>query len=247
MTNQQTLNEGLRPLDLDKMVHPIFEVDTFCSKMGEDRDVCVISFQVKDRSPAKDLMEFVEKGYNFVLDADISSGETEDGDYHVFVELSRNEELPDNLEELMYGVKKLTGLTDMQFRYYKNPTLHDYTPESVIDIIPHTPKDYDMLMHSIRTEDVKRFFNKTLMDDLTIENDVITIHKPFGQKFDFKIISEDGETDLLENSEPASLTDETMAEIFWLSKVIGNYDINKLGENLVFTNNNKSMILQRLN
>jgi len=70
--NNQQLNEGLRPEDLELMVYPIFEVDTFRSKMGEDQDVCVISFQVKDRDPARDLMEFIEKGYSFVLDSDVS-------------------------------------------------------------------------------------------------------------------------------------------------------------------------------
>ena len=56
MQNNQQLNEGLRPNDLQEMVYPTFEVDTFRSKMGEDHDVCVVSFQVKDRAPAKDLM-----------------------------------------------------------------------------------------------------------------------------------------------------------------------------------------------
>jgi hypothetical protein len=63
----------------------MFEVDTFKSKMGEDRDVCVITFQVKDREPAKDLMEFIEKGYEFVLDSDVSSGENSKGEYAVFI------------------------------------------------------------------------------------------------------------------------------------------------------------------
>ena len=91
--NNQQLNEGLRPLDLKEMVYPTFEVDTYRSKMGEDRDVCVVSFKVKDRSPAKDLMEFIEKGYHFVLDSDISSGEDAGGEYSVFVELSRSPRL----------------------------------------------------------------------------------------------------------------------------------------------------------
>ena len=73
--NNQQLNEGLRSNDLKDMVRNVFNIDTHRSKMGEDRDVCVLSFTVKDRNPAKDLMEFIEKGYNFVLDADVSSGE----------------------------------------------------------------------------------------------------------------------------------------------------------------------------
>jgi len=67
MQNNQQLNEGLRPDDLTELVYPIFEVDSFRSKMGEDQDVCVVSFKVTDRAPAKDLMEFIEKGYEFDL------------------------------------------------------------------------------------------------------------------------------------------------------------------------------------
>ena len=78
--NNQQLNEGLRPLDLKEMIYPTFKVDTYRSKMGEDKDICVLTFEVKDRQPAKDLMEFLEKGYDYVLDADVSSGENEDGE-----------------------------------------------------------------------------------------------------------------------------------------------------------------------
>jgi hypothetical protein len=59
----KVLEEGLRKGDLEDLIYPIFEVDKFRSKMGEDRDVCVVTFQAKDRYPAKDLMEFIEKGF----------------------------------------------------------------------------------------------------------------------------------------------------------------------------------------
>ena len=105
--NNQQLNEGLRATDLKEMVHDIFEVDSFRSKMGEDQDVCVVSFKVKDRSPAKDLMEFIEKGYEFVLDADVSSGEDNNGEYSVFVEISRTPKLAEHI--------RVVGLTSPQF------------------------------------------------------------------------------------------------------------------------------------
>ena len=41
MQNNQQLNEGLRSLDLQEMIYPLFEIDSHRSKMGEDRDVCV--------------------------------------------------------------------------------------------------------------------------------------------------------------------------------------------------------------
>ena len=38
--------------------------------MGEDPDIVTLSFAVKGDRPAKDLVKFIETGYDFVLDAD---------------------------------------------------------------------------------------------------------------------------------------------------------------------------------
>ena len=61
---------GLREKDLRSMVYDIFEIDSFASKMGEDKDIVTVSFSVKDQLAAKDLESFIEKGYAWVLDAD---------------------------------------------------------------------------------------------------------------------------------------------------------------------------------
>ena len=66
---------SLKPNDLKNFVSEIFTIDSFKSKMGKDENVAVLAFEVKDREPAKDLTNFIEKGYEFVLDADLSSGE----------------------------------------------------------------------------------------------------------------------------------------------------------------------------
>ena len=78
---QHRLLEGLRSKDLAGFVEPTFTIDQFTSKMGEDQNVIVLGFRVNDKHPATDLMEFIEKGYPFVLDADMSSGEERDGKY----------------------------------------------------------------------------------------------------------------------------------------------------------------------
>lgn len=244
---KKLLNEGLRPMDLADMVYPMFEVDTYSSKMGEDRDVCVVSFQVKDRSPANDLMEFVEKGYHFVLDADISSGENEKGEYSVFVELSRSPKLAEEIRELTYGVRKLTGIDDFKFKYHKQSTVREVSEESLKSVIPQTPGAYDGLVQTVRTESIKKFFNKTLMDDLTLDGDTITIHKPFGQKIQLQMIKEDTTEAILETTDsPIVIDEKATAEIFWLTKVVGNYNINKIGDNFMFDNNGQAMILKRM-
>jgi len=243
----QQLNEGLRPDDLKEMVHPTFEVDSFRSKMGEDHDVCVVSFKVTDRSPAKDLMEFIEKGYSFVLDADVSSGEDNIGEYSVFVEISRTPKLAEQIKELTYGVKKLTGIDDFKFKYFKDKEVHEATESNFKTKIPATAGDYKGFMNKIQTENVKQFFSKTLMDDLTLDGNVITIHKPFNKTIQLQMVKDSPTESILEGIDDGYTVDEqSSSEMFWLTKVLGDYSINKVGENFVFNNGGRSMLLKRI-
>lgn len=237
------LNEGLRPLDLENLVKNLFEVDTYKSKMGEDRDVCVISFRVKDRSPANDLMEFIEKGFSYVLDADVSAGEDSAGDYHVFVEIPRTPDLSTQIEEILYGVNRLTGMDQWKFRYHKEGKEHEVNRETISKIIPTSPSLYDGLMLKIKTESLRSFFNKTLMDDLTLDNNIITFHKPFKQKVTMEWLDETDPQSILETA--PSVDDSSTAEIFWLTKVLGNYDISKFGDRFLFTNGDQAILLKR--
>ena len=247
MQNNQQLNEGLRPLDLKEMVHPTFEVDTYRSKMGEDRDVCVLSFHVKDRAPAKDMMEFIEKGYHFVLDSDVSSGENEDGEYSVFVELPRSSRLAEHIREVTYGIKKLTGIEDFKFKYHQQNGIHDVTEQSLKDVIPATPEAYDGLLTRVRTESIKHFFSKTLMDDLTLDGDVITIHKPFNNQIKLRMVKEAATDAILEGiTDTITMDEASSSEIFWLTKVLGDYNINKIGDSFMFDNKGQAMLLQRI-
>jgi hypothetical protein len=241
------LTEGLRPLDLKEMIYDVFEVDCYRSKMGEDQDVCVVSFTVKDRYPAKDLMEFVEKGYSFVLDADVSSGENNDGEYSVFIELERSSRLSEQIKDLTYGICKLTGIDDWKFKYHKSDAVHEASAENLKNYIPSSPKMYEDAVTRVRTEGIKKFFSKTLMDDLTLEGDVITIHKPFNQQIKLRMVKEAATDAILEGSEDIITMDQdAMSEIFWLTKVLGDYQINKIGDKYMFDNNGQAMLLQRI-
>jgi hypothetical protein len=243
MLNQQ-LNEGLRPNDLKEMIYSNVEIDTYRSKMGEDRDVCVLTFKVKDRAPAKDLMEFVEKGFHFVLDSDVSSGENDKGDYFVFVEIERSSRLAEQIDDIIKGVEKLTSLSEWKFRYHKSSKEYDLSEETLSSVIPRSSSEYDGLMRKMKTESVKKFFTKTLMDDLTVDEGIITIHKPFNQKIQLRWLNEDDPQAVIEGAE--SLDPASTAEIFWLTKVLGDYDISKFGDRFLFTNGDKAMLLQRI-
>ncbi len=85
------------------------------------------------------------------------------------------------------------------------------------------------------------------MDDLSLEGNVITIHKPFDKTVKLEIVKEASTESILEGVEDALSIDEAaMSEIFWLTKVLGDYSINKIGETFVFNNGNHSMLLKRI-
>jgi hypothetical protein len=244
---KQQISEGLRKHDLINLVEPLFYVDMHRSKMGEDRDVCVLSFSVKDRLPAKDMMEFIETGYSFVLDADVSAGEDKNGGYTVFVELERKEKVHEQIKELVSGLKRLTGISEWMFRYHKDFSSHRLDEDPIETIVPASPKEYDGFMTRIKTEGIKKFFNKTLMDDLTLDGEIITIYKPFNQQIKFKLINQGAGQHILENNiSTVQLDHQSMGEIFWLTKVLGDYGINKIGNQFLLSNDTESLILERI-
>ena len=62
-----------------------------------------------------------------------------------------------------------------------------------------------------------------------------------------QMIKEGDKENILENSqESLSLDNDAMGEIFWLTKVLGDYNINKVGDTFVFENGKKAMILKRI-
>jgi hypothetical protein len=143
--NSKLLRENLEIGDLKRLVHTELHIDEYKSKMGDDADVCVISFKVSGKEPAADLVSFIEKGYEYVLDADVSSGEKEGGDYLVFVELDRTNKLPEQIIQVMDDLMNLTEqeLSEWRVRYYKSTEDNDLTAESLEQIIPLTPEAYD--------------------------------------------------------------------------------------------------------
>ena len=107
-SNQSQLLEGLQFKDLDGMMKSTIHVDEFSSKMGDDEDIIVVSFFVRSKQAARDLMAWFEKGYDFVLDADTSPGEIKPNRYLVYVEMRRRSTAGGNVEMLLDDLSTLT-------------------------------------------------------------------------------------------------------------------------------------------
>ena len=84
------------------------------------------------------------------------------------------------------------------------------------------------------------------MDDLVFENDIITIKKPFNQQIKLKVYNTT-ESNILENTEDRIQVDTgSMSEVFWLTKVLGDYGITKIGNKFHLTNKNQSLVIERI-
>lgn len=139
------LFEGLETGDLKRLIHTELHIDEFKSKLGADEDTVVVSFKVKGKDPAQDLVNFIEKGYEWVIDADVSSGEMDDGDFIVFIECDRNPKLAQELVDMMEDIMNITEQTaeDWRVRYYTSQEDHKLDVDSLRNLIPSTPEEYE--------------------------------------------------------------------------------------------------------
>jgi hypothetical protein len=130
--------------DLRDLVRTKIHVDEYESKMGKDEDIIVVSFKVKYRDPAQDLVNYLEKGYDWVLDADISSGTVSDGGWIVFIEAARRPSISKHLIGLLDDLKSLTENQPDEYVFrYKNDTAYQTLDKSNFEnTVPLTPREY---------------------------------------------------------------------------------------------------------
>lgn len=104
------IKESLDYMDMVGQIEPKISIDEYAAKMGPDHEVVTLSFIVKSKLVADDLVLWFEKGYDFVLDASASEGELALGKYVVFVEVDRRSKVPQRIIELLTDLKTLTDI-----------------------------------------------------------------------------------------------------------------------------------------
>jgi hypothetical protein len=248
MSHQQLNEDSLQANDLIHLVDRIFEVDNYKSKMGDDADVVVLSFTVESRAPAEDLVGFLEKGYNFVLDADMSPGELEDGKYRVFVELQRTSKVSEQISDMLYGMSRLTGIDDFKFRYHKSFDSLDAVQEKLEEVIPRNPRDYTTRMQEQEISSYENFFSNSMLESVKMQGNTIEFKKIYATPLKFKYLQSGSTTQVLESVEDrVAVGMKDMADVMFLTKYIGNYNITKLGNKFMFENKGHAIILEKIN
>jgi len=144
MNNQHKpqLFEALEYKDMIGMIKPTVHVDEFASKMGDDEDIIVLSFFVRSEQAARDLVNWFEKGYDWVMDSDRSPGEIRPGRYLVYVEMRRRSTAGAKTAEMISDLDTLTELAPDNWQMVYNGDTVPFTEENFNRLVPLSPRDY---------------------------------------------------------------------------------------------------------
>ena len=243
----QQLNEGLQAGDLRMLVDNIFEIDSYASKMGEDKEIVVVAFTVKSKEPADDLVDFVENGYDFVLDADTSPGELSDGKYKVFVEIERNRHITKQILELLNGLGYLTEIEDFKFRYHKSFHSLDADADNLDEMVPQTKEDYEVTVQEGVMNNFSNFFGRSYLENVSEDHEDIVFQKKYTEPLRMRITDFGTKAEVYDNIVgPIMLEGSSMSEIMYFTKYVGNYNITKIGNVFVFENGKHAVALEKV-
>lgn len=247
MRNKQPkLFEGLQAKDLQGYVDNTFTVDQFKSKMGEDKDIVVLGFRVNDKYPATDLMEFIEKGYSFILDADMSTGEEHDGKYQVFVEFERTKALPSQISDVLEGVSQLCDCWDWKFKYHKTGEALPVSEQALTEHVPMTPEEYESRMLEYQGAEISEFFNQGAAEVKLMDDKTIVANKYYAGPIEMELIDIGDYNTIKESIKGGIQLDEaSRSQTIFLEKYLGNYEINKIDGKFLIRNGTKGMIVKK--
>jgi len=139
---KRIINEGLDYLDMVDQIEPKVSVDEYAAKMGKDSDIVTLAFIVNSEAAGNDLVDWFERGYDWILDASISEGELSPGKYLVFVEMKRRTKVPERIVELIDDLETLTELTPEDWTISIDEQDYAADPDILKQHITISPHEY---------------------------------------------------------------------------------------------------------
>ena len=139
---KRIINEGLDYLDMMGQINPVLSVDEYKAKMGKDSDIVTLAFLVNSEEAGKDLVDWFERGYDWILDASVSEGELRPGKYLVFVEIKRRMAVPERILELIEDLETLTDLPIKDWTIEVDEEEYDPEVEVLRQVITTSPHEY---------------------------------------------------------------------------------------------------------
>ena len=156
------INEGLDYHDLEGQLLPTLTVDEYAAHMGKDSEIVTLAFTIKNKQAGDDLCDWFERGYDFVLDSQVSEGEISPGKYLVFVEMNRRSSVPARIIELLEDLKTLTDMKVTDWTIMVNNEEYEPTEEVLKQVIAMSPHNYRV--EEEREEDLNEMRHRAGLD-----------------------------------------------------------------------------------
>ena len=228
--------------ELQDLVLPKLSIDEFSPKTGDNNDVIVLGFYVKDKEPAKDLSHFIENGAYEILDVENSPASNDEGEYMVFVEVDRNDKFFDLTEKIVEDLGNIMEISNWKYKPYYSEDEFDRSSESWKNFVITDPKKYvskeeftENLMIQQKqeyNESIGNFFLHSLVTNVVLDEqeDKTTISINNGRRsFDYDFVNF-GEADIMEDVSSEPILDRTTDDIF-LERCLGKgYTVNNFSD-----------------
>jgi len=139
---RKIINEGLDHLDMENQINNKVSVDEYAAKTGSDDDTITLAFTVKGQLASTDLVDWFERGYDFVIDAQPSDGEISVGKYLVFVEMNRRSKAPARIIEMLTDLETLTGIKINEWIIEVDGEEYDADEDVLKQVMKLSPHEY---------------------------------------------------------------------------------------------------------
>ena len=228
--------------ELQDLVLPKLSIDEFSPKTGDNKDVMVLGFYVKDKEPAKDLSHFIENGAYDILDVESSPASNDDGEYMVFVEVKRDNNFFELTEKVVDDLGNIMDIEGWKYKPYYSEDEFDRTNQSWKSYVITDPDKYvskeeftENLMIQQKqeyNESIGNFFLESLITNVTLDEqeDKSTLSINNGRRsFSYDLLNF-GEADIMEDVSSEPILDRTTEDIF-LERCLGKgYTVNNFSE-----------------
>jgi hypothetical protein len=147
-------------MDLEGQLKDKITIDEYAAKMGKDSDIVTVTFTVNSNLAAKDLVTWFERGYDFVLDASVSEGEIEPGQWLVFVEMDRRSKVPNRVITLLEDLESLTGIELADWTTEIDGEEYEASEDTMKEKMILNPNEYKMEKDTEETEEPDEELNE---------------------------------------------------------------------------------------
>jgi RNase H-fold protein (predicted Holliday junction resolvase) len=134
----------------------------------------------------------------------------------------------------------------MRFRYFKNFKSQDANVENINIAVPQDKDSYEIATKRNTMDNFQEFFKNSYADEIKLIDESISFTRPYSGTVTFDILNSGDKRKVYDSIKgPIVLEGKDMAEVMFLTKVIGNYNITKIGSTFIFENGNWAVALER--